>query len=200
MGQRFGEWEDTEDTEDTEDAEDAESCSGVFNVIAHKSTRYLPAGGSNRRIFWSIRIGSLIAGDLTMALAGSAEINALTGRIIGCAIRVHRRFGPGLFEKPCTRAMALELAKNQLQYDAEVSVRATYDDRDIGVGYKMDFVVESMVIVEIKAVARLLPVHRQQLTTYLKLSGYPAGLLINFNVPVLKQGIVRVLNEKRLKT
>jgi len=81
-----------------------------------------------------------------MALAGSAEINALTGRIIGCAIRVHRRFGPGLFEKPCARAMALELAKNQLQYDAEVSVRATYDDRDIGVGYKMDFVVESSLI------------------------------------------------------
>jgi len=132
-----------------------------------------------------------------MALAGSDEINTLTGRIIGCAIRVHRRFGPGLFEKPYNRAMALELRRSQLQHEAEVPVHASYDDRDGGVGYKMDFIVESMVVVEIKAVARLLPIHRQQLITYVKLSGSPAGLLINFNVPYLKSGIVRVLNDPR---
>lgn len=93
--------------------------------------------------------------------------------------------------------MALELRKSQLRHETEVSVRATYDDRDMGVCYKMDFIVESMVVVEIKAVARLLPLHRQQLITYLKLSGYPAGLLINFHVPRLKDGLVRVLNEIR---
>jgi GxxExxY protein len=77
-----------------------------------------------------------------MSLAGSDEIDALTGRIIGCAIRVHRRFGPGLFERPYNRAMALELRKSQLRHETEVSVRATYDDRDMGVCYKMDFIVD----------------------------------------------------------
>ena len=123
-------------------------------------------------------------------------INTITKRIIGCAIRVHRVFGPGLLESPYKLATAIELTSAGLSYVAEVPLPVSYNGRELGTAYRMDFVVEESVVVEVKAIERLLPIHRQQLLTYLRLSGYPVGLLINFNVPVLKDGIVRVLNDR----
>ena len=131
-----------------------------------------------------------------MALEGSPRVNQLTRLIIGCAIKVHRVFGPGLLEAPYRLALALELKNASLPFQIEVPLDVGYEGRDLGTGYKMDFVVDNIVVIEVKAIDRLLPIHRQQLITYLKLSGYPAGLLINFNVPLLKEGVIRVLNDK----
>jgi GxxExxY protein len=131
-----------------------------------------------------------------MALIDIPPINRITHRINGGAIRVHRAFGPGLLESPYRLALGIELLAAGLSCVSEVPLSVTYNGRDLGTGYRMDFVVEDTVVIEVKAIDRLLPIHRQQLLTYLKLSGYPAGLLINFNVPLLKDGIVRVLNDR----
>ena len=125
-----------------------------------------------------------------------AVINTITKRIIGCAIRVHRVFGPGLLESPYKLAIAIEFTFEGLSYVAEESLPVSYNGRELGTAYRMDFVVEKTVVVEVKAIERVLPIHRQQLLTYLRLSGYPVGLLINFYVPVLKDGIVRVVNDR----
>jgi GxxExxY protein len=140
--------------------------------------------------------GPCIAPLVRVVLAGTPRVNEITNQVIGGALRVHRVFGPGLFEAPYCLALAIELTKRGLPFQVEVPLEASYDGRDLGVGYKLDFVVADLVVVEIKALEQLLPIHRQQLTTYLKLSGYPAGLLINFNVPLLKNGLMRVLNDK----
>ena len=120
--------------------------------------------------------------------------NDITEKILGCAIRVHRAFGPGLLESPYKLALAVEFTTAGLLYVAETPLLVSYGGRDLGVGYRMDFVVEKTVVVEAKAIEGLLPIHRQQLVTYLKLSGHPIGLLINFNVSLLKNGIVRAVN------
>ena len=122
--------------------------------------------------------------------------NTITRRIIGCTIRVHRVFGPGLLESPYKLATAIEFTSDGLSYVAEAPLPVSYNGRELGTAYRMDFVVEESVVVEVKATERILPIHRQQLLTYLRLSGYPVGLLINFNVPVLKDGIVRVVNDR----
>ena len=90
----------------------------------------------------------------------------------------------------------IEFTFEGLSYVAEESLPVSYNGRELGTAYRMDFVVEKTVVVEVKAIERVLPIHRQQLLTYLRLSGYPVGLLINFNVPVLKDGIVRVVNDR----
>lgn len=130
-----------------------------------------------------------------MVLAGTPRVNEIIKLIIGGALKVHRAFGPGLLEAPYCLALAIELAKCALRFQVEVPLEVTYEGRDLGMAYKLDLVVADLVVIEVKAVERLLPVHRQQLITYLKLSGYPAGLLVNFNVPLLKDGLVRVLND-----
>lgn len=126
-------------------------------------------------------------------LAGSAETNAITSAIIGAAIEIHRALGPGLLESAYHPCLAYELTARSITFEAGKPLPLTYKEVRLDCGYRLDFIVESLVVIELKSVAALAPVHTAQLLTYLKLTGCPAGLLINFNVPVLKQGIRRVL-------
>lgn len=115
----------------------------------------------------------------------------LTEKIIGAAIEVHRVLGPGLLESAYQACMARELTLRRLPFEKEKPLPVFYKDVQLDCGYRLDFVVAQKVILELKAVETLLPVHEAQLLTYLKLTGCRVGLLINFNVPVLVDGIRR---------
>jgi GxxExxY protein len=115
----------------------------------------------------------------------------LTGKVIGAAIAVHRALGPGLLESAYRACLAWELEHAGLRVAQEVPLPVTYRGHLIDCGYRLDLVVEDALIVELKAVDRLAPIHDAQLLTYLRLSGARLGLLFNFNVPVLKDGIRR---------
>ena len=130
-----------------------------------------------------------------MALAPHLELNALTSRIIGSAIEIHRILGPGLLESVYQACLFFELQKSGLQVDTQKTVPVVYKDVKLDIGFRADAILERTVIVEIKSVVAVAPIHRAQILTYLKLTGCQAGLLINFNVPVLKQGITRVLSK-----
>lgn len=117
----------------------------------------------------------------------------LTERIIGCAIEVHRGTGAGLLEAVYEVCFAFELEAAGLVFRRQCSVPLEYKSLSIRTAFRVDFVVEERVLVELKAVETLLPVHKAQVLTYLKLTGLPTGLLINFNVPVLKEGIRRLV-------
>ena len=131
-----------------------------------------------------------------MALVIHTPFAPITYRIIGCAIRVHQVLGPGVLEEPVRLALAHEMRCEGLRFETKVSLPVIYAGQPLGKTFEMDFVVEDLVVVEIKCVKTLIDVHKDQLRNYLKLSGKPAGLLINFNVPLLKDGIVRILNDK----
>lgn len=122
------------------------------------------------------------------------RINQITEAIIGAAIEVHRALGPGLLESAYHECLCHEFSQSGLSFRKEVGVPVTYKDLKLDCGYRVDLVVEDMVIVELKAVEQILPVHHAQVITYLKLTGLPVGLLINFNVPLLKSGIKRMVN------
>ena len=122
------------------------------------------------------------------------RINEITEKIIGAAIEVHRVIGPGLLERCCGASLCRELKMQGLRFARQVLLPVRYKDIDLDCGYRMDLVVEESVIVEIKAVEGILPIHEAQLLTYLRLTGQRVGLLINFNVPVLKQGVRRLVN------
>jgi GxxExxY protein len=115
----------------------------------------------------------------------------LTGQIIGAAIEVHKPLGPGLLESTYQTCLAREFDLRKIQFEKEKSVPVEYKGILLDCGYRLDFLVEHLVVVELKAVEKLESVHEAQLITYLKLACCKAGLLINFNVPVLKEGIVR---------
>ncbi|HZP48362.1 MAG TPA: GxxExxY protein [Vicinamibacterales bacterium] len=119
-----------------------------------------------------------------------ARINPITDRIIGCAIEVHRTIGPGLFESIYRSALAIEFAAAGLQFVKEARVSATYKGRVLGT-FRLDFLVEDMVVVEIKSVERMDPVFEAQLMTYMRLTNQRVGLLINFNSRLVKEGIKR---------
>ncbi len=116
---------------------------------------------------------------------------ALTESIIGAAIEVHRALGPGLLESAYQACLAREFALRSLTFEQEKPIPVTYKDVNLDCGYRVDFLVNAKVVVELKAVEQMHPVYEAQLLTYLKLTGCKVGLLINFNVPVLKDGIVR---------
>lgn len=117
----------------------------------------------------------------------------LTGRIIGAAIEVHRALGPGLLESAYQKCLARELSLQGIPFEQERDLPVEYKGMLLDCGYRIDFLVAGKVILELKAVAEIHPVHKAQLLTYLKLTGCKIGLLINFNVPVLKQGIQRMV-------
>lgn len=119
--------------------------------------------------------------------------NHISEGTIGAAIEVHRLVGPGLLETAYRRCLSYELALRKIEHFCEVRLPIQYKDTSIENGYVLDLQVGDSLIVELKAVERLLPVHSAQLMTYLRLTGISAGLLINFNVPVLPQGIRRLL-------
>lgn len=121
------------------------------------------------------------------------NVNGITERIIGAAIAVHRELGPGLLESAYSRCLALELAERGLRFERQWKLPVVYKGARIDVGYRIDLRVEGIVVVELKAVDRLVPIHTAQMLTYLKLSACPVGLLINFNVRVLKDGIRRLM-------
>jgi GxxExxY protein len=119
------------------------------------------------------------------------EKDPLTGAVIGAAIEVHRVLGPGLLESVYQRCLERELAVRGVPFEPQVRLPVVYKGAELGDDFVMDFVVDDRVVVEIKAVDALHPLHEAQLLTYLRLSGLRLGLLINFNVPVLKDGIKR---------
>jgi GxxExxY protein len=114
-----------------------------------------------------------------------------TGKIIGAAVEVHRVLGPGLLESAYEACMCHELHLRGLEFARQVALPVRYKDVLLDCGYRFDLVVADSIIVELKCVEAILPVHEAQLMTYLRLSGKKVGLLINFYVPVLKDGIVR---------
>ena len=117
----------------------------------------------------------------------------LTERIIGCAIEVHRRTGAGLLESVYGVCLAYELEAAGLEFRRQCSVPFAYKSLSIENAFRVDFIVKECVLIELKAVETLLPVHKAQALTYMKLSGLTKGLLFNFNVPVLKDGIRRLV-------
>lgn len=119
---------------------------------------------------------------------------SLTRGIIGAAIEVHRAMGPGLLESIYEECMVVELADRGLSFDRQVSMPVHYKGRAIASSLRIDLWIERSVVVELKSVERLLPIHEAQILTYLRLSRCHLGLLINFNVPVLKDGLKRFLN------
>jgi GxxExxY protein len=123
------------------------------------------------------------------------RLNQITESIIGAAITVHRALGPGLLESAYEACLAFELVQSKLKVEQQKPLPVVYKEVKLDCGYRLDLVVEEAVIVEIKAVERLEPIHQAQLLSYLKLSGCKVGLLINFDVKVLKDGIRRIAND-----
>ena len=130
--------------------------------------------------------------------AGMSEKNRLdliTEQIIGAGIEVHRALGPGLLESAYEACLAFELAERNINVEQQKSLPVIYHEVKLDTGYRLDLLVEGAVIVEVKSVDQLAPIHKAQLLSYLKLSGCKLGLMMNFNVKVLKNGIQRVVND-----
>ena len=125
------------------------------------------------------------------------DLNSITEAIIGAAMAVHKALGPGLLESAYEACLAFELAEREMAVEQQKAMPVTYRGVKLDCGYRLDVLVEGRVIVELKTVDKLQPIHEAQLLSYLKLSGCQVGLLINFNVKVLRNGIRRlVLNLK----
>ncbi len=121
------------------------------------------------------------------------DMNQVTNKIIGAAIEVHKGLRPGLLENINELCLCRELELAGLSYERQVEIPVTYKGLQIGYGYRADLVVEEKVLVEIKSVANLLPIHEAQVLTYLKMGGWQLGLIINFNVRLIKFGIRRIV-------
>jgi GxxExxY protein len=126
-----------------------------------------------------------------MATHNRNNLNVITGQIIGAAIEVHRHLGPGLLESAYETCLAYELTQRGLHVQRQKALPIVYKQINLEQGYRIDLLVENLVIVELKVVEALTTVHEAQLLSYLKFSGCPVGLLINFNVQLLKDGIKR---------
>lgn len=123
------------------------------------------------------------------------SLNDVSGRIIGAAIEVHRQLGPGLLESAYDACLGYELARRHLSFEHQKALPLIYCGIDMGCGYRVDFLVEQAVVVEIKAIERFEPVHVAQVLSYLRLSGCKLGLLFNFNVKwLVDQGLKRVVS------
>ncbi len=120
--------------------------------------------------------------------------NDVTGNIIDCCIKIHRTLGPGLLESVYEEVLAYELKKKGLLCERQVEVPVFYDELKMDLGFRADIIVEGKVIIELKSIESVLPVHKKQLLTYLKLSKKKVGLLINFNEELIKNGITRIAN------
>ena len=123
------------------------------------------------------------------------EFESLTGEIIGAAIEVHRQLGPGLLESVYEECLAWELTQKGLNVKRQVCIPVRYKELRIEDGYRVDMLINDMVILELKCVDSFLPVHTAQVLTYLKMTGLKLGLLLNFKVDVMRKGIKRVANK-----
>ena len=122
------------------------------------------------------------------------DINALTGKVIGAAIEVHKQLGPGLLESAYEECLCHEFQLREIAYKRQEPLPVEYKGVKLDCGYRLDVVVEGLVLLELKSCDKIEDIHRAQLLTYLKLSGLKLGLIINFNVPVLRDGIIRIVN------
>jgi len=123
------------------------------------------------------------------------DINKLSSKIIGAAIEVHKNLGPGLLESAYEECLCFEMSLGGLSLERQKPLPVVYKGIKLDCGYRLDTVVENAIIIELKACEKIEPIHRAQLLTYLKLSGLNLGLLLNFNTPVMRDGIVRIVNE-----
>ena len=126
-------------------------------------------------------------------MAAPSQNDLLTEKIIGFAIEVHRHLGPGLLESAYEECLCYELTQSGLVFRRQVPLPIVYKGVHLDCGYRLDLVIEQQVILELKTVERLLPIHDAQLLTYMKLSSIPTGLLLNFNTPILKDGLRRLM-------
>jgi GxxExxY protein len=122
------------------------------------------------------------------------KLNEITAKIIGCAIDVHKSLGPGLLESAYEECLAYELQQAELSVERQVPVPVVYRDIKLNCGYRIDILAENSVVIELKSVDAISPVHEAQILTYMRFANKPIGLLINFNVTVLKNGIKRYRN------
>lgn len=120
------------------------------------------------------------------------QLNELSGNILDCAIQVHKKLGPGLLESAYKYGLGYMFSKNNIPFISEREIPILMDDFPIDAGYKADFIVQGKIILEIKSVSKLIPIHEAQLLTYMKLGGFELGLLLNFNQTLLKEGIKRM--------
>ncbi|MGA2356807.1 MAG: GxxExxY protein [Terriglobales bacterium] len=123
------------------------------------------------------------------------SLDEISHRIIGAAIEVHRHLGPGLLESAYQSCLAFELKQLGLKLEEQKPLPVVYKNAKLDCDYRLDFVVEDEIIIEIKAIEKLLPIHDAQLLSYLRLTKKRVGLLMNFHVPVLKNGLKRIVNE-----
>jgi len=126
--------------------------------------------------------------------AETQSFNEITEQVIGACIEIHRQLGPGLLESAYEECLCFELSQRGIRFQRQKPLPVKYKSVNLDCGYRLDLVVEGKIILELKTVEHLLPIHEAQLLTFLKLSGLTLGLLINFNVPVLKNGIKRIEN------
>jgi GxxExxY protein len=129
------------------------------------------------------------------AETAEVDLNAITSGIIAAAIEVHRHLGPGLLESAYQECICYELSQIGLSFTREVALPLSYKGLKLDCSYRIDLLVEDSVLVELKSVEQFIPIHSAQLLTYLRASHKQIGLLINFNVPVLKDGIKRIVND-----
>jgi len=122
------------------------------------------------------------------------DINQLTGKVIGAAIEVHKALGPGLLESAYEECLCHEFKLRSFPFERQKELPIEYKGAKLDCGYRLDIVVWNKIIIELKSCSELQPIHEAQLLTYLKLTNMKVGLLINFNVPVLKEGIKRMAN------
>jgi GxxExxY protein len=122
-------------------------------------------------------------------------IDSIASQIVDAAFKIHKELGPGLLESAYEACLEHELTKRGFSVERQKAQTIHYDGIVIDVGYRLDLLVNDLVIIELKAVIELAPIHQAQLTTYLKLSRKSLGLLINFNVPLIKNGIRRIANQ-----
>lgn len=121
------------------------------------------------------------------------QLNDLSYKILGCAYTVHTKIGPGLLESAYQACLKYELLNIGLSIKSQYPVPLVYNEVEMGVGYRLDLMVEDSIVIEIKSVESILPIHKAQLMTYLKLTGVKLGLLLNFNVVSMKQGVTRIV-------
>ena len=123
------------------------------------------------------------------------HLNQLSSKIIGAAIEVHRAIGPGLLESAYEECLCHELMLRGLYFERQKPLPVQYKDVQLECGYRLDVLVDNQIVLELKSCEQIEPIHKAQLLTYLKLSDLKLGLLLNFNVPVMKDGIVRIVND-----
>ena len=124
------------------------------------------------------------------------EFEEITGQVITAALKVHSAIGPGVLESVYKTCLQHELLKTGLRVQAEVALPVVYDGLRMDSGFRIDLLVENLLIVELKCVETILPIHKAQLLTYLRLANKPIGLLLNFNVVHMRDGLKRILNNK----